>query len=46
MIAVVPIPPQIFSVGQTYRAANYNITLTQISNAMATFSVNVSSAVQ
>jgi PKD repeat protein len=46
MIAVVPIPPQTLSVGQTYRAANYGITLTQISNAMATFSVSASSAVQ
>jgi hypothetical protein len=46
MIATVPIPPQILSVGQTYRAANYGITLTQISNAIATFSVNASLAVQ
>jgi hypothetical protein len=46
MIAVVPIPPQTLSVGQTYRAANYSITLTQISNATATFSVNTSSTVQ
>jgi hypothetical protein len=40
MIATVPIPPQTFSIGQTYRVANYSITLTQIDNAMATFSVN------
>jgi len=46
MIAVVPIPPKTLSVGQTYSATNYGITLTQISNAIATFSVNVSSAVQ
>ena len=46
MIAVVPIPPQTLSVGQTYSAANYGITLTQISNATAMFSVNASSAVQ
>ncbi len=44
MIAVVPIPPQTLSVGQTYSAANYGITLAQISNAVATFSVNASSA--
>jgi hypothetical protein len=46
MIATVPIPPQTLSVGQTYSAANYSITLTQISNAAATFSVNASSTVQ
>ena len=46
MIAVALIPPQTLSVGQTYRAANYSITLTQISNATATFSVSTSSAVQ
>jgi hypothetical protein len=46
MIATVPIPPQTISVGQTYSAANYGITLTQISNAIATFSVNASSTVQ
>jgi hypothetical protein len=39
MIATVPIPPQILSVGQTYRAANYGITLTQISNAIASLAV-------
>jgi PKD repeat protein len=46
MIATVPIPPQTLSVGQTYRAANYGITLTQISNAIATFSVTMFSTVQ
>jgi hypothetical protein len=46
MIATVPIPLQTLSVGQTYRAANYDITLTQIGNAIATFSVNASSTVQ
>jgi hypothetical protein len=40
MIATVLIPPQILSVGQTYRVANYGITLTQINNAIATFSVD------
>jgi hypothetical protein len=40
MIATVPIPPQTLSVGQAYRAANYGITLTQISSGIATFSVN------
>jgi hypothetical protein len=46
MIATVPIPPQTLSVGQTYSVANYSITLTQISNAVATFSMNAPSAVQ
>jgi PKD repeat protein len=46
MIAVVPIPPQTLSVGQTYHATNYGITLTQISNAIATFSVSTPSAIQ
>lgn len=46
MIATVLIPPQTLSVGQTYRATNYGITLTQISDTIATFSVNASSAVQ
>jgi len=46
MIATVPIPPQTLSVGQTYSAANYSITLAQISNTTATFSVNASSTVQ
>jgi hypothetical protein len=39
MIATVPIPPQTLSVGQTYSATNYGITLTQINNAIATFSI-------
>jgi len=39
MIATVLIPPQTLSVGQTYHAANYGITLTQIGNTVATFSV-------
>jgi len=40
MIAVVPIPPQTLSIGQTYGASNYAITLTQITNGTATFSVS------
>lgn len=46
MIAVVRIPPQTLSVGQTYGATNYGVMLTQINNSTATFSVSVSSAVQ
>ena len=46
MIALVPIPLQTLSVGQMYHAANYGITLMQISNAVATFSVDTSSTVQ
>jgi hypothetical protein len=46
MIATVLIPPQTLSIGQTYGAANYGITLTQISDAIATFSVSASSTVQ
>ncbi len=46
MIATVLIPPQTLSVGQTYSAANYTVTLTQINNSTAIFSVNVSSVVQ
>ena len=43
MIATVLIPSQTLSVGQTYSAANYGITLTQISNTIATFSVKTPS---
>jgi hypothetical protein len=39
MIAVVPVPPQTLAVGQTYTFGNYGITLTNIANNMATFSV-------
>ena len=39
MIATVLIPPQTLSIGQTYSAANDGITLTQISNGVATFSL-------
>lgn len=42
MIAVVPIPPQTLSIGQSYAAANYGIELTGISNNEATFSVTAS----
>jgi len=45
MIAVVPIPPQTLSIGQSYANSNYSITLTQIANGMATFSVTTSSPV-
>jgi PKD repeat protein len=40
MIAMVPIPPQTLVVGQAYTAGNYSITLTQLTNSTATFSVN------
>jgi hypothetical protein len=43
MIATVLIPPQTLYVGQTYSAANYGVTLTQISNGTATFLVSASS---
>ncbi len=46
MIATVLIPPQTLSVGQTYSAANYVVTLMQISDGTATFSVNAPSVVQ
>lgn len=39
MLAMVPIPPQTLSVGQTYTSANYSVSLTQIVNGTATFSV-------
>lgn len=39
MIAVVPIPPQTLSVGQTYEQGNYDIALSNIANNDATFSV-------
>ncbi len=39
MIAVVPTPPQTLSVGQKYAFGNYNITLTNITNGTATFSI-------
>ncbi len=39
MIAVVRIPPQTFTVGQTYTGGNYMITLTQLSGSTATFSI-------
>jgi peptidoglycan hydrolase-like protein with peptidoglycan-binding domain len=40
MIAMIPIPPQTLAVGQTYTSANYSITLNQINNGVATFSVS------
>jgi PKD repeat protein len=39
MIALVPIPPQTFAVGQTYIGGNYTITLVQLSSSTATFSI-------
>jgi peptidoglycan hydrolase-like protein with peptidoglycan-binding domain len=39
MIAVVAVPPQTLSIGQTYATANYGILLTQIQNGTATFSI-------
>lgn len=39
MIAVVPIPPQTLSVGQNYVLGNNSITLTNLTNGKATFSV-------
>ncbi len=46
MIAIMPIPSQTLSAGQTYTAANYRITLTQIGNGTAMFSVSASSVLQ
>jgi peptidoglycan hydrolase-like protein with peptidoglycan-binding domain len=40
MIALVPIPPQTLTVGQTYDGTNYSITLAQLNGGTATFSVN------
>jgi PKD repeat protein len=39
MIAMVPIPPQTLSIGQSYTTGNYGITLTQITSAGATFNI-------
>jgi peptidoglycan hydrolase-like protein with peptidoglycan-binding domain len=39
MIAIVPIPPQTLSIGQQYTFGNHSLTLADISNGMATFSV-------
>jgi peptidoglycan hydrolase-like protein with peptidoglycan-binding domain len=41
MIAVMPIAPQTLSIGQSYASGNYSITLTQITNGVATFSIGV-----
>jgi peptidoglycan hydrolase-like protein with peptidoglycan-binding domain len=46
MLAVLPIAPQTLSVGQTYAAGNYAITLIQIANSSASFSVNTPTAGQ
>jgi peptidoglycan hydrolase-like protein with peptidoglycan-binding domain len=40
MIALVPIPPQTLTVGQTYSGNNYSINLTQLVDNTATFLVN------
>jgi hypothetical protein len=39
MLALVPIPPQTLTIGKAYTAANYSITLTQLSSSTATFDV-------
>jgi PKD repeat protein len=44
MIAVVPVPPQTLAIGQTYASTNYGITLTQITNGTATFSISTPSS--
>jgi peptidoglycan hydrolase-like protein with peptidoglycan-binding domain len=41
MLAMVPIPPQTLAVGQAYEAANYVITLSQLTSSTAVFSVGV-----
>jgi hypothetical protein len=41
MLAMLPIAPQTLTIGQSYTTGNYSITLTQINNAAATFSVSV-----
>jgi PKD repeat protein len=46
MIAMVPIPPQTLSIGQSYASANYGITLSQLANNEATFSLTASSNLQ
>ena len=44
MIAVMPIPPQTISVGQTYSTARYGVTLTRVSDGTAAFSVSADEA--
>jgi peptidoglycan hydrolase-like protein with peptidoglycan-binding domain len=39
MLALIPIPPQTLTVGQTYSTVNYSVTLTQLASSTATFSV-------
>jgi hypothetical protein len=39
MIAVVPTPPQTLSVGETYEFGNHGITLTNLANGTAIFSI-------
>jgi len=40
MLALIPIPAQTFTIEETYVGANYSITLTQLNNGTATFSIN------
>ena len=42
MIAVVPIPPITLSIGENYIKGNYDIALTQITSAGATFNISAS----
>lgn len=42
MIAVMPLAPQILSVGQSYIHGNFNITATQIGTSTATFAIGTS----
>jgi peptidoglycan hydrolase-like protein with peptidoglycan-binding domain len=39
MLAMLPIPQQVLTIGQAYASQNYGITLTQIAGGSATFSV-------
>ena len=44
MIAIMPVPPTTLTVGQSYEAPNYRITLTSIVNGKATFAIATSVA--
>ena len=44
MIAIMPVPPTTLTVGQSYEAPNYRITLTSIVNGKATFAIATSLA--
>jgi peptidoglycan hydrolase-like protein with peptidoglycan-binding domain len=41
MLALVPIPPQTLALGQAYDTSTYTISLTQLNNGAATFSVGI-----